>query len=146
MTLKIKDDVLEVIWLLWQMYDVSEILDLFYKIFYVVFFSAGLNGSPCPALSAAIGCCEGTSSKLHFWNMVSTWLLSITGRDRWLSSGSWDGGSSLGLDGKPQPDVTRCGQLCGPLWCSSLAKTGGELWITSVSGLNLLKTLRLGAC
>ena len=69
---------------------------------------AGLNGSLCPALSSAVGCCERTSGKLWFRGMVSTGLLPTEGRGRVLSSGSWGGESSLGLDGKYKPYVSTC--------------------------------------
>ena len=55
---------------------------------------AGLNGSLCPALSSAVGCCERTSGKLWIRDMVSTGLLPTEGRGRVLSSGSWGGESS----------------------------------------------------
>ena len=40
--------------------------------------------------------------------MVSTGLLPTEGRGRVLSSGSWGGESSLGLDGKYKPYVSTC--------------------------------------
>lgn len=76
---------------------------------HVCFDCAGLNGSLCPALSAAFECFEGTSCKLHFLRHGEP----IMGRGWWLSRRSWGGGSSLGLDGKHQPEVATCAVPCG---------------------------------
>jgi hypothetical protein len=68
---------------------------------------AGLNGSLCPALSSAVGCCERTSGKL-IPGMVSTGLLPTEGRGRVLSSGSW-GSESVRPSGEtPTPFPIRC--------------------------------------
>ena len=69
---------------------------------------AGLNDSLCPALRSVVGCCEGTSEKLWNWDMVITGYLPAKGRYRRLNRGRWDGGSSMWLYWKYQPDVISC--------------------------------------